>query len=112
MSSTFRRASHRPRRRLLRVDPILLDGLSHPRARDRALGRQALECRERHPAAVDLEEVAELAAVVGAAEALRAEHAGAPAGGGAGLVGGGADGGRGGPPPPPPALPATPRPPP
>src|SRR5215217_9127867 len=59
---------------LLRVDAELADRVRGHGSLDLAVLRQRLQRRERHEAAVHLEELAQLAPVVGAAEPVRAEH--------------------------------------
>src|SRR5215218_1555566 len=59
---------------LLRVDAELADRVRGHGSLDLAVLRQRLQRRERHEAAVHLEELAQLAPVVGPAEPVRAEH--------------------------------------
>src|SRR5207244_636521 len=61
-------ASNGPRRRLLRVEPVFRHGLGRFRGGQLAIVGQRLERGDRHPVAVDFEEVAELLARIGAAE--------------------------------------------
>src|SRR3712207_9465936 len=53
---------------------VLPDGLGLRRGRQLALRHQRLQRRQRDPAPVHLEEVPQLPAVVGTAEAVGAEH--------------------------------------
>src|SRR5207249_135654 len=80
-----------PRRRTIGVHAVLLDGLGRLRRREGALVRQGLERGDRHVAAVDLAEPAQLLAGVGAPESIGAEDDVLPRHVRADLLGEGAD---------------------
>src|SRR5271166_4211230 len=73
--------------RLRRIDAVFGDRRGHHGGRDRSLLRQRREGGDRYVVAVHLEEGAQVAAIVGAAEAIGAQHEVAAGDKGADLVG-------------------------